>query len=241
MLYMEWLGGTEISWFWTKCTCKVTKLPETQYFLYPSQEKLNLSCSEVLKWLQSDPTQDQKLNLSCSEVLKWLQLDPPKIWSWTWATVKFWSDCSWSPPGSEVELELQWSSEVTAVRPPPNWSEVELELQWSSEVTAVGPPHQSEVELELQWSYEVTAVRPPPPLKWGWTWAAVKFWSDCSWTPPPPTKVRLNLSCSEVMKWLQLDPPTEVRLNLSCSEVLKWLQSDPPGTLHDCNFRILNI
>ena len=33
VLHMECLGGTEISWLWTKCTWKVTKLLETQCFL----------------------------------------------------------------------------------------------------------------------------------------------------------------------------------------------------------------
>ena len=193
-----------------------------------------------------------KWSWSLSAVKFWSDCSqtPPHWRSWTLAAVKFWSDCSQTPPEvkfgcSEV---LKW-----LVRPPLPRSEVEVCLQWSSEVTAVGPPPPTEVKLNFgcsevlkwlqsdlppqKWSWSLSAVKfwsdcsqIPTAQKWSWSLSAVKFWSDYSQIPPP--KVKLKFVCSEVLKWLQSDPPTphptEVKLNFGCSEVLKWLQSDPP-------------
>ena len=121
VLCTEWLRGTEISVFWTKCMCP------------PQEVKLNFAVKFWSDCSQTPPP-------------------PPRKWSWTLSAVKFQSDCSQTPP-TEVKLNFV-CSEV---------------LKW------------------LQSDF-------PPRKKWSWTLSAVKFWSDCSQTPPPRYPTWLQLS-----------------------------------------------
>ena len=174
MLYTEWLGGTEISWFWI-CHCI-------------------LSCT--LQWLQSNPPPRMRswtwptVKLICSHCSQ-----TPRMRSWTWPAVKLiCSHCSWTPPqDEEFELGLQWSwSAVTAVKTPPKMR------SWTWPAVKLICSHCSQTPRMRSWTWPAVKLicshcsQTPPG--WGvelglqWSWIC----SDCSRTPLYPTELQLS-------------------------------------------------
>ena len=217
--------GTEISVFWTNCMC-------------PSLWKWSWTLSAVLHFVVTavgpHSPLEVKLNFVCSEVLKWLQLDPPR---------------------SEVELCLQWSSEVTAVGHPPR-SEVELCLQWSSEVcrqsstSLLGGSNCSHFRTSLQTKFNFTSGGVSNCSHFR-TSLQTKF----NFTSGGPTAVTSELHCRQSSTSLlggsncsHFRTSLQTKFNFTSgggptavTSELHTAVGSSPGTLHDCNFRILNI
>ena len=143
--------------------------------------------------------------------VKWLQSDASEVEVCSEA-VQHCSDCSPTPPESEVEVGLQWVQTLQWLLEPPEKQVEHMQhaIYWlSAWVTA--STHFSKLT-------EKSKQIPPEYLDSG-SWAAVsavQLCSDCSltplWPPWPPNNQKWKLGCSE------------------CSSTLQWLQSDAPRT-----------